>query len=119
MTRNRIRIAVLGCLLLPALSSCGESGAGSGGARTSSKVGAAPVGVVGLSAKSSPGSRREIADPQEANSFPVSASVRHAAAATPAKAGGAIVASGAPSDAEVRRELHQMQAVERSAKQAQ
>jgi hypothetical protein len=35
------------------------------------------------------------------------------------KAGEAIVAAGAPSDAEVRHELAQMQAVERSAKQAQ
>jgi cell wall-associated NlpC family hydrolase len=45
--------------------------------------------------------------------------VHHSAATTPAKAGEAIVASGAPSDAEVRKELAQMQAVERSAKQAQ
>jgi cell wall-associated NlpC family hydrolase len=62
---------------------------------------------------------REVSDPQEAASFPAPASVHHAAAATPAKAGEAIVAAGAPSDAEVRRELQQMQAVERSAKQAQ
>jgi cell wall-associated NlpC family hydrolase len=60
-----------------------------------------------------------VADPQEAASFPAPASVHHAAAATPAKAGEAIVAAGAPSDGEVRRELQQMQAVERSAKQAQ
>ena len=35
----------------------------------------------------------------------------------PSKAGAAIVAAGAPSNAEVRKELQQMQAVERSAKQ--
>jgi cell wall-associated NlpC family hydrolase len=61
----------------------------------------------------------EIADPTEASSFPAPPSVRHKAAATPAKAGEAVVAAGAPSDAEVRKELAQMQAVERAAKQTQ
>jgi len=74
---------------------------------------------VGASPAGSRGTAKEVADPQEASSFPAPASVHHAAAATPAKAGEAIVAAGAPSDAEVRRELQQMQAVERSAKQAQ
>jgi cell wall-associated NlpC family hydrolase len=45
--------------------------------------------------------------------------VHHAAAATPAKAGEAIVAAGAPSDAEVRAELQQMRAAERSARALQ
>jgi cell wall-associated NlpC family hydrolase len=61
----------------------------------------------------------ETADPQEANSFPAPASVRHKAAATPASAGEQVVAAGAPSDAEVKAELAQMQAVERSAKRQQ
>jgi cell wall-associated NlpC family hydrolase len=61
----------------------------------------------------------EVADPQEANSFPAPASVQHKAAATPSKAGEQVVAAGAPSDAEVKHELAQMQAVERSAKKAQ
>lgn len=56
----------------------------------------------------------EVADPEEANSFPAPASVKHAAAKAPE----AVVAAGAPSDAEIREELKQMQAVERSAKQA-
>ena len=56
---------------------------------------------------------------EEANSFPAPASVHHKAAATPAKASEEIVAAGAPSDAEVKHELAQMQAVERTAKQAQ
>jgi hypothetical protein len=60
----------------------------------------------------------EIADPEEARSFPASGAVHHQAAATPAKASDAI-AAGAPSDAEVKQELAQMQAVERSAKVAQ
>jgi cell wall-associated NlpC family hydrolase len=61
----------------------------------------------------------EVADPTEASSFPVPGSVHHKAAATPATAGAAIVAPGAPSNAEVRQELAQMQAVERAAKQTQ
>jgi cell wall-associated NlpC family hydrolase len=59
-----------------------------------------------------------VADPQESSSFPAPASVHHAAAATPTKAAGDIIAAGAPSDAEVRHELAQMQAVERAASQA-
>jgi cell wall-associated NlpC family hydrolase len=59
----------------------------------------------------------EVADPEEASSFPSPASVRHKAATTPSKASEQVVAAGAPSDAEVKHELAQMQAVERSAKQ--
>jgi cell wall-associated NlpC family hydrolase len=61
----------------------------------------------------------EHADPEEASSFPAPASVHHKAAATPATASEQVVAAGAPSDAEVKQELAQMQAVERSAKQQQ
>jgi cell wall-associated NlpC family hydrolase len=61
----------------------------------------------------------EAADPEEASSFPAPASVQHKAAATPAKASEQIVAAGAPSDAEVKQELKQMQAAERSAAQEQ
>ena len=61
----------------------------------------------------------EVRDPQESSSYPAPASVHHAAATSPSKAGEAIVAAGAPSDAEVRAELQQMQAAERSARQAQ
>jgi cell wall-associated NlpC family hydrolase len=64
------------------------------------------------------GRTKLVADPQEASSFPAPASARHRAAATPAKAGEAVVAAGAPSDAEVKAELQQMQAVERTAKKA-
>jgi cell wall-associated NlpC family hydrolase len=59
-----------------------------------------------------------VADPQEASSYPAPASVHHAAAAAPVKAGEAVVAAGAPSDSEVKAELQQMQAVEQSAKKA-
>ncbi len=61
----------------------------------------------------------EHADPEEASSFPAPASVHHKAAATPATASEQVVAAGAPSDAEVKQELAQMQAVERSAKRQQ
>ena len=61
----------------------------------------------------------EVRDPEESSSYPAPASVHHAAAAAPSKAGEAIVAAGAPSDAEVRAELQQMQAAERSARQLQ
>ncbi len=71
------------------------------------------------SSKPGPAGVKEVADPQEAASFPVSPSTKHASAAAPKKAAEAYVAAGAQSDAEVRRELSQMQAVERSAAQAQ
>jgi cell wall-associated NlpC family hydrolase len=57
----------------------------------------------------------EVADPEEAKSFPVAGSVHHKAAIKPSSAA-ATVAPGAPSDAEVRRELHQMQALEHAAR---
>jgi len=46
-------------------------------------------------------------DPEEAKSFPVPASVHHRAASTPSVAAEQVVAAGAPSDAEVRKELGQ------------
>jgi hypothetical protein len=79
------------------------------------------AGAGGPASASAGGKREsvsEVADPEEANSFPASGAVHHQAATTPAKASDA-VAAGAPSDAEVKQELAQMQAVERSAKVAQ
>ena len=59
----------------------------------------------------------EAPDPEASKSFPVpaTAAVHHQAAATPSAAGETAVAPGAPSDAEVRKELNQMHAVERAA----
>jgi len=75
------------------------------------------------SATSTDGGKRtnvaETADPQEASSFPAPASVHHEAAKTPSKASEEVVAAGAPSDAEVKHELAQMQAAEQTAKRAQ
>jgi len=59
-----------------------------------------------------------VRDPEEANSFPAPASVKHSSATAPARAGQAVVAAGAPSDAEVRAELKQMESVERAARSA-
>jgi hypothetical protein len=47
----------------------------------------------------------QVRDPEEAKSFPVPASVHHRAAHDPSVVGEQIVAAGAPSDAEVRKEL--------------
>jgi cell wall-associated NlpC family hydrolase len=58
----------------------------------------------------------EVPDPEAAKSFPAPASVHHKAADTPSKAAEVAVAPGAPSDAEVRRELNQMHTVERQAR---
>lgn len=123
---SRAKLAgAFACLpAVAALAGCGTgaAGPGGGGSKPAARIGGsnAPLAVVGAASPTSPrGSIKEVADPQEAASFPAPASVHHAAAATPAKAGEAIVAAGAPSDAEVRSELKQMQAVERSARQAQ
>jgi len=61
----------------------------------------------------------EVADPEESKSFPLPASVHHRSASSPSVAGEAAVAPGAPSDAEVKRELNEMHAVERAAAQTQ
>jgi cell wall-associated NlpC family hydrolase len=134
MGPTRKGIVVLGCLLVTvALAGCGEATVGSAvksppaavksdppGAEKPHQTGAAGTNAVATSgAKSANGGvAREVADPLEAQSYPAPASVKHASAATPTKAGEAI-AAGAPSDAEIRNELKQMQAVERSARQSQ
>jgi cell wall-associated NlpC family hydrolase len=97
----------------------GACGAGKGGETSGHAVtggGIQSGQTVGSGAKAGSPSVHMVADPQEANSFPAPASAHHAAAAAPVKAGEAVVAAGAPSDAEVKAELQQMQAVEQSAK---
>jgi cell wall-associated NlpC family hydrolase len=62
----------------------------------------------------------EVRDPEEAKSFPLPASTRHANASTPKVAGEAVVAAGAASDAQIRKELGeeaQAKAQERAAQQ--
>ncbi|HXA55597.1 MAG TPA: hypothetical protein VNV37_12055 [Solirubrobacteraceae bacterium] len=58
----------------------------------------------------------EARDPEEAKSFPVSGTVHHAAAVTPAKVAEEYVAPGAQSNAEVRAELGRMHQVESAAR---
>jgi cell wall-associated NlpC family hydrolase len=71
-------------------------------------AGVQPVGQRRLAAN-------EVPDPEAARSYPAPASARHKTAITPHTAAEAAVAPGAPSDAEIRRELGQMRAAERAA----
>jgi cell wall-associated NlpC family hydrolase len=100
-------------------SAAAKRGAGSAAARATHPA----HGAVAPGASGATGGARanvsEVADPEEASSFPAPASARHKAASTPSKASEQIVAAGAPSDAEVKHELSQMRAVERTAKQTQ
>jgi cell wall-associated NlpC family hydrolase len=99
------------------------SGAASKSAAGTASSPTAPAhgGAAAASSSAAAGAKRvnvsEVADPEEARSFPSPASVHHKAATTPSKASEQVVAAGAPSDAEVKHELAQMQAVERTAKQ--
>jgi cell wall-associated NlpC family hydrolase len=135
------KIAVLGGCLAAAIAvaGCGEAqvgdpagavvhgsppagakspSSGGGGAPTAATAGSggAPAGTTGIGGAG--GGAHEVADPEEAKSFPVPASVHHRSASSPSVAGEAAVAAGAPSDAEVRRELgeeEQAKAKERAA----
>ncbi len=112
----------------PAGAAVGTGGSGvtgpSAGGSTSDPVpgqsahgagnGAGPNAGVKASAKGDPGAggngasagvAREVADPEEARSFPLPASTPHASATAPRTVGEAAVAPGAPSDAEIKREL--------------
>ncbi len=106
---------MIACLALAACGA-GKGGETTGHAVTGGGIQAGPK--VGTGASARPAANKLVADPQEAQSFPAPASAHHAAAAAPVKAGEAVVAAGAPSDAEVKAELQQMQAVEQSAKKA-
>ena len=99
-------------------STAGTSSAGTG-ARSSTPAPARATSAGTAAASGKRANVSEVADPEEANSFPAPAGVQHKAAKTPSKASEEIVAAGAPSDAEVKQELAQMQAVERTAKRAQ
>lgn len=138
------KIAVLGSCLAAAIAvaSCGEAqvgdpagavvhGSSRAGAKSASSGGSgapeaaavgsggAPSGTASVGgAAGAGGVAHEVADPEEAKSFPVPASVHHRSASSPSVAGEAAVAAGAPSDAEVRRELgeeEQAKAQERAA----
>jgi cell wall-associated NlpC family hydrolase len=118
--RDHAKARALCCGLLAGvvLAGCGSSTTGSSSSTPAGRAGIAAGPPVGVPAAKRPAAAHLVADPQEASSFPAPASTHHAPAASPAKAGEAVVAAGAPSDAEVKAELQQMQAVEKSAKQA-
>jgi len=111
-------IAAWSCLLVVAvLSGCG-GGAGHG-STASAKSDPPAVKTATVTTPSGRVAVAEVADPEEAKSFPLPASVHHRSASSPSVAGEAAVAPGAPSDAEVRKELNEMHAVERAAAQTQ
>lgn len=94
----------------------GRDGAGVGRAAGGAGANGASPGVPAVGAAGAAGTVAEVPDPEAARSFPAPASVHHKAASTPSRAADAIVAPGAPSDAEVRKELKQMHAVEHAAR---
>jgi len=115
---SRPRLLLCCGLICAAIAGCGSAKSDSGTPAAAVADGGIRSGPPVTSATATTKSTtKEVADPLEANSYPAPASVHHIAAATPAKAGAA-VAAGAPSDAEVKAELQQMQAVEKSAKRA-
>ncbi len=112
-------------MLTCALAACGSSAprprtvaAATGTTSTSTTAAGNLVAGSPSPPASSGAASKEVADPQEASSFPAPATVKHAAAATPEKAG-RFLAAGAPSDAEVKRELGEMAAAQKSTSKAQ
>jgi cell wall-associated NlpC family hydrolase len=131
MRASRLTLAASGALVVAviAIGGCGEAGvsdppagarepsanvagtgvpnatpSGTGSTRTGATAAAGTTGAA-AGPRAGAGVVHEVADPEEARSFPVPASVHHRSASTPSVAGEAAVAAGAPSDAEVRREL--------------
>ncbi len=120
--------AGLACVLAAAgILGCGESRVGASvhpskpdpPAGATAAVGDPPPAAGATGGDSSGGVAKEVADPLESSSYPAPASVHHKAATAPVQAGEEVVAAGAPSDAEVRKELDQMHAAERTALQTQ
>ncbi|MHB8531879.1 MAG: hypothetical protein ACYDC2_04070 [Solirubrobacteraceae bacterium] len=120
MIRSRhARMLLIAAVAAAPLAGCGGTKVGTGRTGNASGSGLASAPAISTaSLQRASATRREAADPQEASSFPAPTSAKHVSAASPAKAGEAVVAAGAPSDAEVKAELAQMQAVERNAKKA-
>ncbi len=117
---------MFGCLVaVVVIAGCGEAAPGRGPVTTvhaSNVVAAvAPTAGTNVGGTNGTGVVHEVADPEESRSFPVpAASVHHQSASAPAVAGEVAVAAGAPSDAEVRKELgeeERAKAHERAAQQ--
>jgi cell wall-associated NlpC family hydrolase len=90
-----------------------------GAAKTGASAGAPGVKTATVTTPHGRVEVAEVRDPEEAKSFPLPSSTQHRSASTPSVAGEAAVAAGAPSDAEIKRELNEMHAVERAAAQTQ
>ncbi len=113
--------AALACLIVvaPALAGCGEARPGGHAAHASLTAAAKTSPAVSpdppaTGATGAAGTAHEVADPEEAKSFPTQGVVHHRAATTPAQAGEFVPAAGAQSTAQVRAELSQEHAVESS-----
>lgn len=87
-------------------ASAGSAGVTSSlaGAKASSHAHGAAAVTLGADGSTSVA---EVRDPEESKSFPLPASVRHKPASTPSVAAEAVVAPGAASDAEIRKELRE------------
>jgi cell wall-associated NlpC family hydrolase len=116
--RSELRvIGIAGCALVVAfVTGCGGSGHSTPAAKVSGA--GALAAAVAPSATGGRGAVREVADPEEARSYPAVGPVHHASAKTPAAAGEAAVARGAASDAEIRAELALLSEVEQSARKS-
>jgi cell wall-associated NlpC family hydrolase len=119
------RLLLLAALLALALGACGAGTSTPRGRAHAALSASLAPGATRTAGGDPPGASRtgarmhEVADPDEADSYPAPATVKHAAAATPAKAGSLVLAAGALSNAEVARELDQTQAAQHRAERAQ
>jgi cell wall-associated NlpC family hydrolase len=109
---------VLAVLLCAGAAGCGATAAAGGPHASAAKP--APTSLSAGSGKPAAGGGRvvEVADPQEAQSFPAPASARKKAASAPRTAARLAVAAGAASDAELHEELARLQAAEQAAKRS-
>jgi cell wall-associated NlpC family hydrolase len=116
--RSDLRVIAGVCCVLATSVAVGCGGAGRNSASHPAKRSAEPAGLLASVAPggggAGQGSVKEVADPEEARSYPVTGPLHHASAKTPAAAGEA-VANGAASDAEVRAELALLRDVEQNA----
>jgi len=89
---------------------------GAGASGPAGGTGSSAGGRADAAAGASGGSRREVADPTESESYPAPANVHHASADSPSRASEAARAAGSLSDAEIRQDLHETEAAEKRAK---
>jgi len=121
---RKAAVTLVGLSAACALAACGSSEVPGRAAATSAAAArTAPTnlvaGTLAPAATSAHVRAKEVADPQEASSYPAPATVQHASAATPVKAGELHIAAGARSEEEVKSELKALQAIQRSSSTAQ